>query len=223
MLHMVDKIRLLLIYLLLKITVFAGQQSVDISLNLTHPGASQQMINDKMIIDLGFLKQNTSYTGSNQIKIGTVVVKITQSMTTEDTDSCLLKDMEFNSVNLKKLVTHSEKISTADKFYVGSNSNSIILTASNIKGILTQGNLSAAEDEYFFVAQECLAETGMEGVALTSLQYEFDLYADITGNIPIGSVTGAFSQDTSGVAISIKDLISNQIKSSNLTPYRRRK
>ena len=180
------------------------------------------MINDKVVVDLGFLKPGVNYTGSNNIKIGTVTVKISQKMSSEDTSGCLLDHMEFNSVKIKNLERYSAKIATVDKIYIGGG-NTITLTAKNIKGIVTHGDISQSKEEYFFVSSECITEGAMPGEALTALEYEFDLYADIDGNIPIGTVVGAFGENTNGVAVSIKDLISDQIKNSITNKSRRRK
>lgn len=221
MLHMVNRRLGLFIYFFLYIALYAGVQTVDIGLDLSYEGASQKIINNKMVIDLGFLKQGTNYIGANNIKIGTVTVKISQKISGEES-GCLLEDMEFNSVNIKKLERYSERISTVDKIYVGGNNN-ITLTANNIRILSTQGDISSTEEEYYFVSPECLTEGVMEGVALTSLEYQFDLYADISGEIPMGTVVGAFGQNDNGVAISIKDLISNQINNSIITRGKRRK
>lgn len=221
MLHMEVKNRVIFIWILLTTCLLAGNQNVDIGLNLTYPGASQQIINNKLVIDLGFLKEGGNYTGSNQIKIGTVRVSISQTTTPDDDDPCILRDIEYNSVNVHKLKIFDEKISSKDKIYIGEQ-NGIILTVKNINGIITEGNISQGEDEYFFVAPECI-DPGMNGIALKRLQYEFDLYADISGVLSIGTIVGAFAENDKGIAISIKDLISNQINSSIITKARRRK
>lgn len=201
--------------------LFAGNQNIDINLDLTYPEAKQQIINDKLVIDLGFLKEGGNYTGSNQIKIGTVKVNITQAATPNDSDPCILQDIEYDRVNINKLKTYDEKIASKDKIYIGGQ-NPIILTAKNINGVVAEGNLSPQEEEYFFVAPECI-DPGMDGFALRRLEYNFDLYADIDGVLSIGTVVGAFGEDEKGVAVSIKDLISSQIKSSIITRNRRRK
>lgn len=202
--------------------LYAGIQNIDVGLNLSYPGASQKIISEKMVIDLGFLKQGANYTGQNNIKIGTVTVRITQKMSNNDQSGCLLEDMEFNSVKIKRLENHSAKIATVDKVYIGGN-NTITLTAKGVRIISTEGDLTQAEEEYYFVAPECLKEGDLSGVALTGLQYEFDLYADINGSIPIGTVVGAFGQKENGVAVSIKDLITDQIKSSITGTNKRRR
>lgn len=221
MLHMEVKSKIIFIWMLLTTCLFAGNQNVDISLNLTYPGASQQIINDKLVIDLGFLKEGGNYTGNNQIKIGTVRVNISQTMTKDDVEPCLLENIEYNSVNLKKLKVYDERIASKDKIYIGKQ-NGIVLTAKNVNGIVAEGNLSAQEDEYFFVAPECV-DSVMDGIALKRLQYEFDLYADISGVLSVGTVVGAFAENEKGIAISIKDLISNQINNSIITRGKRRK
>ncbi len=221
MLRMEAKSKIIFIWMILTTCLFAGNQNVDISLNLTYPGASQQIINDKLVIDLGFLNEGGNYTGNNQIKIGTVRVNINQTMTPNDSDPCILEDIEYNSVNINKLKVYNEKISSKDKIYIGGQ-NGIILTVRNINGIITEGNISPQENEYFFVAPEC-TDSGMDGVALKRLQYEFDLYADINGVVSLGTVVGAFAENDKGIAISIKDLISNQINNSIITRGKRRK
>lgn len=222
MLRMVDKKIWMALYFALHTGLYAGIQTVDIGLRLSYLGATQKMINDKVVVDLGFLKPGVNYTGSNNIKIGTVTVKISQKMSSEDTSGCLLDHMEFNSVKIKNLERYSAKIATVDKIYIGGG-NTITLTAKNIKGIVTHGDISQSKEEYFFVSSECITEGAMPGEALTALEYEFDLYADIDGNIPIGTVVGAFGENTNGVAVSIKDLISDQIKNSITNKSRRRK
>ncbi|MGL5119427.1 MAG: hypothetical protein ACRC7H_09545 [Plesiomonas shigelloides] len=221
MLHMEVKSKIIFIWMLLTTCLFAGNQNVDISLNLTYPGASQQIINDKLVIDLGFLKEGGNYTGNNQIKIGTVKVNISQSLSNNNEDPCILEDIEYNSVNINKLKTYSERISSKDRFYIGEQ-NGIILTAKNINGVITEGNLAPEEEEYLFVAPECI-DPGMDGFALKRLQYEFDLYADISGVLSVGTVVGAFAEDDKGVAISIKELISSQIRNSLTIRGKRRK
>lgn len=221
MLHTEVKSKIIFIWMILTTCLFAGNQNIDISLNLTYPGASQQIINDKLVVDLGFLKEGGNYTGNNQIKIGTVRVNISQSMTPNDSDPCILQDIEYNSVNINKLKVYNEKIASKDRIYIGGK-NGIILTAKNINGVVTEGNISPQEEEYFFVAPECI-DSGMDGVALKRLQYEFDLYADISGVLSVGTVVGAFAENEKGIAISIKDLISNQINNSIITRGKRRK
>ena len=219
MLHMEVRSKIVVIWLLLATHLFAGNQEVDISLDLTYPGATHQMINNKFVIDLGFLKEGESYTGGNQIKIGVVKVDISQTMTAGE-DPCLLENIDYNSVNLKKLKVYDERIASKDKIYIGGQ-NGIILTAKNINGIVAEGNILSQEDEYYFVAPECTNPV-MDGVALKKLHYEFELYADISGTVSVGTVVGAFGEDDKGVAVSIKDLISNQINSSIKTRNRRR-
>lgn len=221
MLHMEVKKKVVFAWLVLTTCLFAGNQNIDINLDLTYPEAKQQIINDKLVIDLGFLKEGGNYTGSNQIKIGTVKVNITQAATPNDSDPCILQDIEYDRVNINKLKTYDEKIASKDKIYIGGQ-NPIILTAKNINGVVAEGNLSPQEEEYFFVAPECI-DPGMDGFALRRLEYNFDLYADIDGVLSIGTVVGAFGEDEKGVAVSIKDLISSQIKSSIITRNRRRK
>lgn len=217
MLHTANKI---IIFLILSIVSLAGNQTVDISLDLTYQGASQAMINDKMVIDLGFFREGEA---NKTIEIGTVNVRISQTKTAEDFDNCILVGGEFNSVNIKELKAFSQRIGVSDKIYIG-NSNRIILTAKDIIVKEMQGSVDETQfDTFYFVYPECVQEGVMEGEALTSLSYSFKLYADIEGSIKKDSVIGAFAQDENGIAISVRNLIEKQIKNSNTLPYKRRK
>lgn len=178
------------------------------------------MINDKMVIDLGFFREGET---NKTIEIGTVNVRIAQRKTAEDTDSCILEGLEFDSVNIRGLKMFSERIAVSDKIYIGSN-NRIILTAKDVVITEMQGSVDQAQyDTFYFVDPECIKEGVMDGEALTSLSYSFKLFADIEGTIKKDSVIGAFAQDENGIAISIENLIEKQIKSSNTVPYKRRK
>ena len=217
MLRMVNKI---IVFLSTSLVLLAGNQNVDVTLDLTFPGASQKMIGEKMVIDLGFLREGHTY---SSIEIGNVNVKITQTKTAEDTEACFLENLEFNSVNTNKLEKFLEKIDSKDKIYIGTVNNSIILTAKDVKVTDMQGDVEIAKEDFLFVAPECIPEKLFPGEALTSFSYTFKLYADIVGEIKKESIVGAFAQDSKGVEISIKSLIASQIKNSNLKPYRRRK
>lgn len=217
MLRMVNKI---ILYLGISIIVLAGNQNVDINLNLTFPGASQKMIGEKMVIDLGYLREGDKY---GSIEIGTIDVRITQVKTSEDNDSCILENLEFDSVNTRKLESFSERIESKDKIYIGTFNNKIILTAKDIVITDMQGDIDRNNEDFYFVAPECIGENLLPGEALTSFSYKFKLYADIEGEIQKESIVGAFAQDSKGIEISIKSLISHQIKNSNLKPYKRRK
>lgn len=217
MLRMVNKI---IVFLSTSLVLLAGNQNVDVTLDLTFPGASQKMIGEKMVIDLGFLREGHTY---SSIEIGNVNVKITQTKTAEDTEACFLENLEFNSVNTNKLEKFLEKIDSKDKIYIGTVNNSIILTAKDVKVTDMQGDVDIAKEDFLFVAPECIPEKLFPGEALTSFSYTFKLYADIVGEIKKESIVGAFAQDSKGVEISIKSLIASQIKNSNLKPYRRRK
>lgn len=224
MLHMVNKIvKLIILVQVLSINLFAGNQTVDISLVPSSSNISQQVIGDKLVIDLGYLEEGRSYVGQNKIEIGTVTVRISQMRDSgDDPSGCFLDGIEFDSVNLKNLAKYSQTINTIDKKYVG-NAPGIILTGGNVSRITPVGNLSANEDMYFFVSEECLNDKDFNGIALTSLEYDFKLYAEIESPVSKGNIAGAFAQDSNGVTISIKDLIKEQIKSSIGVPYKRRK
>ena len=197
--------------------LYAGNQAVDLRLDLTFPGASQKIIDDKLVVDLGYLKEGEVYTGA---EIGKVTVEISQRKTTEDT-GCILDDMEFDRVNINKLLSQDQRINVLDKQYVGKGSN-LILTTRNIKILKKEGDINPSKDELFFVSKECLDENVMQGVALTKLQYEFGLYVDINDPIKLDTVVGAFAQDERGVLTSLKGLVINQITGS-LSSNRRRK
>lgn len=217
MLHMVSRI---ILYLSISVMVLAGDQSIDINLNLKFPGASQKMIGEKMVIDLGYLREGEKY---NNIEIGSVEVKITQRKTSEDEDGCVLQNLEFDTVNTRDLEGFSERIDSKDKVYIGEIGNSIILTAKDIDIIDMTGDIDRSNEEFYFVAQECIGDEYFKGIALTSFSYKFKLYADIEGDIKKESIVGAFAQDSTGVEISIKRLIENQIKNGRLKIYKRRK
>lgn len=202
---------------------FAGTQNVDIGLKLSSSAMSQQAIGDKMVIDLGYLEEGRSYVDQNKIEIGTVTVKITQTRSSgDDPSGCFLDGIEFNSVNLRELAKYNQTINTKVKNYVG-NAPRIILTAGKISRITPQGNLSPTENEYLFVSEECLNDINFEGVALTSLEYDFKMYAEIETPVSKGNVTGSFAEKSNGVILSIKDIIKEQISSSTEVPFRRRK
>lgn len=217
MLRMVNKI---LLYLSISMIVLAGKQDVDINLTLKFPGASQKMIGQKMVVDLGYLIEGKQY---GTIEIGSVDVRISQIKTVEDNDNCILKDLEFDSVNINKLKNFSSTIDSKDKVYIGKLDNRIILTARDIVIKETSGDVDPTIEELYFVSPECLKEQTFKGEALTSLSYTFKLYADIVGEIQKESIVGAFAQDAKGIEVSIKSLITEQIKNSNLKPYRRSK
>lgn len=217
MLRMVNKI---LLYLSISMIVLAGKQDVDINLTLKFPGASQKMIGQKMVVDLGYLIEGKQY---GTIEIGSVDVRISQIKTAEDNDNCILKDLEFDSVNINKLKNFSSTIDSKDKVYIGKLDNRIILTARDIVIKETSGDVDPTIEELYFVSPECLKEQTFKGEALTSLSYTFKLYADIVGEIQKESIVGAFAQDAKGIEVSIKSLITEQIKNSNLKPYRRSK
>lgn len=219
MLRMVNKV----ILLMFMVTVFSysGNQTVDLKLDLTFPTATQKIIDNKLIIDLGYLEEGRIYTGGTQIEIGKVTVDISQRKT-DEASGCILDEMEFDSVNIEKLLLQNQRIETTDKYYVGKGSN-IILTAKDIRILRKEGDISPNEKDLYFVSPECIVEQVMPGIALTRLQYEFKLYADISNAVKLDSVVGAFAQDERGIAISLKDLVSRQIKGSNITLYKRRK
>lgn len=219
MLRMVNRIGVLLC--LLTTLLYAGNQTVDLKLDLTFSGASQKMIDNKLVIDLGYLKEGEIYTGANQIEIGKVTVEITQRKTDEST-GCILDGLEFDSVNINRLLLQDERINSLDKQYVGKGSG-LILSAKNIRILNKEGDINSNEEVLYFVSQECIDEKDLQGAALTKLQYEFKLYADITSAIKLDTVVGAFAQDERGVVISLKDLVKKQINNSNTLPYKRRK
>lgn len=206
--HMVVKKNLLIIYFFISTILSAGNQVIDIALNLTYPGASQHIIGDKMVIDLGFLKEG-SYVGNGRIEIGRLTININQTMSSEDSSGCILENIELDGVDLSKLQTISERISTVDTIYVG-NSSEIILSVGDVSNIVTVGSVDSANNYFYFVAPECLTEGLLEGEALTNLKYDLKLYAEIT-NVNKGSVVAAKAQDKNGVSLSIRDLIINQI------------
>lgn len=222
---MVNKNKNLLLICIFFITCFksyAGIQNIDVDLQVTYPGASQKMIGDKLVVDLGYLNENQSYTGGNQIEIGTVKVRISQEKTTEDS-GCFLEGKELDTVKLNSLKKFAETVSVTDKIYMG-NGESIILTAKDINNIQALGDVNLTLDEpLYFVAPECIQEGGFEGEALTSLSYEFKLFADIKNTMGRGTIVGAMAKDQAGVELSIRQLILNQIKSSNTNLYKRRK
>lgn len=199
--------------------VLAGNQEVDIKLNLTFQGASQKIIGDKMVIDLGYLEEGGLY---KNIEIGTVDVRISQTKTSASEDACFLNNLEFNSVKIASLEQFSERIASSDKVYIGAQNNRIILTAREVKITAMEGNIDKSNEEFFFVAPECVGDPGFQGDALTSLSYTFKLYAEIEGEIRKESIVGTFAQESTGIETSIRSLITHQIK-SNLKPYKRRK
>ena len=199
--------------------VLAGNQEVDIKLNLTFQGASQKIIGDKMVIDLGYLEEGGLY---KNIEIGTVDVRISQTKTSASEDACFLNNLEFNSVKIASLEQFSERIASSDKVYIGAQNNRIILTAREVKITAMEGNIDKSNEEFFFVAPECVGDPGFQGDALTSLSYTFKLYSEIEGEIRKESIVGTFAQESTGIETSIRSLITHQIK-SNLKPYKRRK
>lgn len=225
MLLMVNKSKILSFFFsffLVYLSSYAGIQNIDIDLQITYPGASQKMIGEKLVVDLGYLNENQSYTGSNQIEIGTVKVRITQEKTTEES-GCFLEGIDLDTVKINSLKNFSEKISVTDKIYMG-NGEPIILTAKDVNNIQALGNVDLASNEpLYFVGPDCLQESGFEGIALTSLSYEFKLFADINNTMGRGTIVGALAKNQTGVELSIRDLILNQIKNSNTVPYKRRK
>lgn len=218
MLRMVNKVGILAF--LVTTFLYAGNQTVDLKLDLTFSGATQKTIDNKHVIDLGYLREGEIYTGLKQIEIGRVTVEITQRKT-DETTGCILDGLDFNSVNIERLLLQNERINSLDKQYVGKGSG-LILTAKDIKILKKEGDIDPNEKDLYFVSQECIDEKYMQGVALTRLQYEFKLYADINEAIKIDTVVGAFAQDERGVIISLKSLVSRQINNSNTAPFKRR-
>ncbi|BBA52796.1 hypothetical protein FV113G1_31470 [Fusobacterium varium] len=221
MLHMEIKKKILLItYFLISCILYAGDQTVNINLNLTYPGASAQEIGENLVIDLGFLKDGSSHTGDRRIEIGTISVTISQRKSQGDPSPCLLENIEFSVVDLDKLKIISERIDTTDTIYIG-NPPGIVLSAEvsgvNPSGSITQGNLS------YFVDPECLTVPEGEkfqGKALTELRYDFKLFADIS-NVQHG-VRAAKAQDKQGTQLSIRNLIISQIRGTTPESNRRR-
>lgn len=219
MLHMEIKKKILfIIYFFISSLLYAVEQTVEVDLQLTYPGASAQEIGNSFVIDLGFLKEGSSY---SRLKIGTVNVKISQRMSDDGSDPCVPESIEFNSINLEKLRDYREKIDTTDTIYIGAPPG-IILNA-EVTSVIPQGSISPGQHEYYFVAPECIIPNIppiFEGVAITKLQYSFDLYATI-GMVSHG-VRAAKAENKQHVQLSIRDLISNQIKGSAVGSYRRR-
>lgn len=211
-----------LVYLMLSTILLAGNQNVDIDLALSYHGATQQMIGEKMVIDLGFLEEGSSFIGNTKIEVGVVTVKITQHKTSGDESACILNGIDFDAVNIDKLKMYSERVSTVDKIYIGNN-NKIILSIGDVKIINTLGDITSTADDVYFVDQECLTEGEMEGSALTELTYSFKLYAEIEGVVKKESVISAIAEDSNGIGISIRNLIENQINDSIKTRGKRRK
>lgn len=205
----------------MSIVLLAGSQNVHINLNLKYPGASQKIIGEKMVIDLGYLKEGQIY---RDIEVGSVEVKITQVKTSEDGgDSCILNNLEFDSVNKKNLQNFSETIESKDKIYIGKNKNKIILRAKDVNIVSMDGDIDNNKEEFYFVDPECVGNPLFKGEALVSLVYTFKLFADIDGEVQRESIVGAFAEDSTGIETSIKSLIEKQIKSSIITKNRRRK
>lgn len=208
------------IFFIFYYTTFAGIQNVDIALQITYPGASQKMIGDKLVVDLGYLNENQSYTGNNKIEIGTVKVKITQKKTVEES-GCILEEIDLDTVKLESLKNYSEKISVVDKIYMG-DGQKIMLTATDVNNVQPFGDIDLATDSnktLYFVAPDCLQEkdNGFEGSALTSLSYEFKLYADIDNTMGRGTIVGAMAKNQDGVELSIRELILRQVRNTNNT------
>ncbi len=174
-----------------------------------------------MVIDLGYLQEGQSY---KNLEIGTVEVKITQIKTSEDTDACILQNLEFDSVNKTNLKNFSETIEGEDKIYIGQNKNKIILTARDVNILSMDGDIDNTKDEFYFVDPECIGNQAFKGDALVSLVYTFKLFADIEGEIQRESIVGAFAKENStGIETSIKSLIEKQIKTSITSKHKRRK
>ena len=215
MLRMANKI---ILFLSISTLLLAGSQNVHINLNLTYPGASQKIIGEKMVIDLGYLKEGQSY---NNIEIGSVDVKITQIKTAEDDNSCVLKNLEFDAVNKNNLQNFSETIEGKDKVYIGKIKNKINLMAKEVTITSMEGDIDGISEELYFVDPECIGDPLFSGDALVSLTYSFKLFATIDGEIQRESIVGAFAQDSTGIETSIKRLIERQIRDSIITKRRR--
>lgn len=224
MLHMEIKRKIsFIIYFLVSCILYAGDQTVDINLNLTYPGASAQEIGENLVIDLGFLKDGSSHTGFGRIEIGTIEITINQRKSQGDSSPCLLESIEFDTVDLDKLKTLSERIATTDTIYIGS-APGIVLSA-EVSSINPSGSVTLGQGgPYFFVDPECLTVPegdGFKGIAITELRYDFKLYAEIP-HVSKGSVLAARAQDKQGTQLSIKSLIINQIKGSTSGTSQRR-
>lgn len=222
MLRMEVRSKVIAIWMLLTTYLLAGNQNVDVSLALSYPEASQQIIAEKMVIDLGFLEEGGSYIGNKKIEVGVVTVRINQHKTSEDITPCILHGIDFDSVNIDKLKTYTGRVDTIDKIYIG-NGNKIILSMGDVKIIDIQGDVKSTVDDVYFVDKECLIDGGMQDIALTELTYSFKLYAEIDGIVKKESVVSAVAQDANGIAVSIRNLIENQINNSITTRYKRRK
>lgn len=207
---MVDRIRVIaIIFFSLTSIVFSSEQYINIVFHPTFSGASAQVVGEKQVIDLGFLKEGHAYTGVNKIEIGTVSVSIRQN-TVGSEEACLPNDIQFNSVNLGKLKTMSEVIASTEKSYIG-NYSGMSLSAGGISNIKAVGRTIDESTESYFVDPRCNMNN-MNNIIFT-LDYEFKLYADIP--MTEKGVTGAFAQEkNTEKEIALKDVVIRQIQGS---------
>lgn len=209
---MVDRIKIkaFLIFFSLTSAVFGGEQRVNIVFAPTFSGASAQIVGDKQVIDLGFLKEGQSYLGTNKIEIGTVTVNINQKKTSEDPDECVLEEIQFDSVNITKLKTMTEQITSVEKSYIGDYSG-MTLSAGGVTNVTYTGRLVTEDTKAYFTDPGCTNENFTD--AIYTLNYNFKLYAEIP--LTKHGVVGSFAeQQGTQKELALKDVVIRQIHGS---------
>lgn len=208
------KKKVFIFYFLLTVFIYAGEQTVDISLDLTYPGSGQTSLGKSHIVDLGFLNDG-AYSGGNRIEVGILKVQVSQKKSSEGENACALNSIELDSVNLKRLADplYRPAIEIKKTSYTGSSHDNGVRMYTEVIGssIIAQGDIDGSSDVVFFVDPSC-NEDFMKGAAIHRLSYEMKLYVEID-RVAKGDVAAI---NGNGTTTSIRDIVYSQIRGTTV-------
>lgn len=208
-----------IIYFILASFIYAGDQKVDVVLDLTYPGSGQANLGSTHVVDLGFLNDG-SYAGGSRIEVGIIKVSISQRKTESSESPCALDGIDLDSVNLRKLADplYRPAVLTKKTNYsvAGDIDGTRMYTEIIPNSINIVGDVDGSSDLAFFVDPIC-NESFMKGVAIHRLSYEMKLYIEID-RVAKGDVAAV---EGKGAATSIKDIVYEQIRGTLIAGARR--
>lgn len=208
-----------IIYFILASCIYAGDQKVDVVLDLTYPGSGQANLGSTHVVDLGFLADG-SYAGGGRIEVGIIRVSITQKKTESSERACALDGIDLDSVNLRKLADplYRPAVSTKKTNYAVADDidGTRMYTEVIPNSINIVGDVDGTSDIAFFVDPSC-SEDYMKGVAIHRLNYEMKLYVEID-RVTKGDVAAI---EGKGAVTSIKDIVYEQIRGTLIAGARR--
>lgn len=208
-----------IIYFILASFIYAGDQKVDVVLDLTYPGSGQANLGSTHVVDLGFLTDG-KYAGGSRIEVGIIKVVITQKKTETAESPCALDGIDLDSVNLKRLADPLYRpavLTQKTNYAVATDKDGTRMYTEVIPNTINiVGDVDGSSDIAFFVDPSC-NEDFMKGVAIHRLSYEMKLYIEID-RVAKGDVAAVEGQ---GATTSIKDIVYEQIRGTLTTGGRR--